>query len=433
MLAAIAAVAAPANLGACAADRDDAVQVAVVWSGDELDRFREVVAGFEADNPGVVVDVVSAGDDIDGFLRARSRAGTLPDVAVLPQPGLIDDYAERGWLEPLDRSLTDRYEPFWQGLGQVGDDLYGVAVKASFKSLLWYRPDEVDASDLASWNALPALVDTRAGADGPALLAVGAANGWVLTDWLENMLLARDSAPPTLYPRLAAGEPAWCDPLVEKALVDLAGLWSVDGAFPGSGRRALLTEFDESVVQVAGSGEATLLLGGDFVESIAGRVLADADATQGVRWARLPSPTGRAPALLGGDYAVVIDDRRAGRGPADDSAHAFVEWITRPGSFRPWIDHGGYYSPLKADGTAYPDALAADLAGLVRAPPVGAGFDLSDRIDRGVGARIEEAMRTFFGDVAASGRPATTARVQSAVTRATSSLNQAVGGDGCGG
>lgn len=79
LLRAAAAGAAAATAGCAGGGRG--VQVAVVWSGGELAPFRAVVARY-----GSPVHVVSAGNDIDAFLRARQLAGTSPDVAILPGP-----------------------------------------------------------------------------------------------------------------------------------------------------------------------------------------------------------------------------------------------------------------------------------------------------------------------------------------------------------
>src|SRR2546421_237130 len=100
-------------------------EVAVVWSGRELDRFRRVLRGYPH-----AVEVISAGDDIDAFLSARHRAGNSPDVAVLPRPGLVSEYASRGWLSTLDESSAAPFPSQWSDLLRVDGRLYGAWVKA---------------------------------------------------------------------------------------------------------------------------------------------------------------------------------------------------------------------------------------------------------------------------------------------------------------
>ena len=55
------------------------------------------------------------------------------------------------------------------------------------------------------------------------------------------------------------------------ALDRLAELWSIDGAFPGGGRRALLTQYEESVIQVVHSRRAVMVFEGDFTVDVVGR------------------------------------------------------------------------------------------------------------------------------------------------------------------
>jgi ABC-type glycerol-3-phosphate transport system substrate-binding protein len=423
---AVALACSAAGLSGCGDAPSESIQVAVVWTGYELERFHEVVDDFEAENPQVSVDVVSAGDDMDAFLRARDRAGGLPDVALLGQPGLVDQYVERGWLDILDDQLGERYEPFWRRLGVVDRELYGVVVKASFKSLLWYRTGAVDESGLATWESLRGLVQAPDGrrTGGRAPLAIGAADTWVLTDWFENALLARDDTPPPrLYGDLTQGEALWCEAPVREALLDLGRLWRAEDAFPGGPERVLLTGFDESVVQVAAADEAALLVGNDFVQAITSGALADTEAGTNLAWVRMPSPTGRQPALLGGDIAVVMRD---GAGAGSDAAHHFVDWLARSGSFESWITQGGYYSALLREDAPYPDQ---DLAELVRTPPRGAAFDLSDLVERPMRAHLEAVLQQFFVEVA--GQAPTDGRISALATRAASALNEAVGGRGC--
>lgn len=416
-----------ANLSGCGLGAGgESIQVAVVWSGAELEHFRTVMEGFE-DETGIDVDILSTGDDIDGFLRARARAGNLPDVAVLSRPGLIDDYAGRGWLEPLDDALADRYAAFWEDLGRnrdPGGPLYGAWIKGSYKSLFWYQPSELtDAEVPTDWTALQELVADLARPGDPAPLAVGAADQWVLTDWFENLLLAHSTADaPNLYDDLAAGQARWCEAAVLAAFEDLARLWNVDGAFTGGGERARLTQFDESVVQVAAAGEGVMLQGSEFVQALTAGVLAGGDGeTAPLLSFDFPSPTSAPPVLLGGDVAVVMAGSRLG----DD----LVEWLTRPDSFTSWIEAGGYLSPvLGADGE--PPTPADAYTSAVAQPATEAQFDLSDQLEGEVGGRIGPVLEWLFSQ-AATGSSSGDAELEALASTAAGRLNEAAGGEAC--
>ncbi len=76
------------------------LRVLAVWTGAEARRFAAVIRAFEA-HTGVVIDYVSTGDRIADELAARRAAHDLPDVAFVPQPGLLRQYARDGLLVPL--------------------------------------------------------------------------------------------------------------------------------------------------------------------------------------------------------------------------------------------------------------------------------------------------------------------------------------------
>ncbi|MFE0526850.1 hypothetical protein ACFW0V_04565 [Micromonospora parva] len=364
------------------------VQVAVVWSTSELDRFREVVAGYPSP-----VQVVSAGNDIDAFLRARHLAGTSPDVAILPRPGLVTEYAQRGWLSPVRPSTGYAVPAGLSELLTAEGQRYGVWVKAAHKSLVWHLPSMLPVPP-ANWDELVrrtrelGALARRDG--GPAPLAIGAADGWVLTDWFENVLA--DVAPES-YNALARAGADWQGSAVREALDRLAGLWSIDGAFVGGGRRALLTQYEESVIQVVHTRRAVMLVGADFTADVADPFQRGPEAPVTFRFPGASS--GGGPLIVGGDAAVAFADARGGV--------ELVEWLTRADSFQPWLRSGGYLSPnTNVSIDSYRDRVGQRLAEEMRTPGT-LRFDLSDQLpgpftgSDGVG--IWRIMQGFFADV----------------------------------
>ncbi|RLP91235.1 extracellular solute-binding protein [Micromonospora sp. BL4] len=404
LLRAAAAGATAATAGCAGGTRS--VQVAVVWSSDELDRFREVVAGY----PGTV-HVVSAGNDIDAFLRARHLAGTSPDVAILPRPGLVTEYAERGWLSPVRPSNEYAVPPGLSDLLMTRGRRYGVWVKAAHKSLIWHLPSVLPETP-GTWDELVTLTRTlgalaRRGS-GPAPLAIGAADGWVLTDWFENVLA---DLTPDAYDALAGSDADWQGRPVRDALDRLAELWSIDGAFPGGGRRALLTQYEESVIQVVRSRRAVMVFEADFTAEVIGTFRRGPEEPETFPF---PSarPGARGPLIVGGDAAVAFADARGGV--------ELVEWLTRAESFQPWLRVGGYLSPNTTIPLGdYVDPVRRRLAEEMRAPGT-LRFDLSDQLPGPFtgsdGLGIWRIMQDFFADVT-DGVPAA-----EAVRRATGQL-----------
>jgi ABC-type glycerol-3-phosphate transport system substrate-binding protein len=359
------------------------VQVAVVWSGGELERFREVVQHYPEP-----VDVVSTRNDVDAFLSARYRAGNQPDVAIVPQISLIADYARRGWLEPVPAAVSQRFASNWRAMLTVDGREYGAWVKAAHKSLVWYHPDRL-ATPPATWAEFVSLVRQLAAAGRVAPLAVGAADGWVLTDWLENLLIgfAGDGE----YQGLVDGTEAWDGPLVRTALTQLAAVWAVPGVFPYGTGRALITQQEESVMQVV-DGRAAMVFEGDFVAAVAERFRPAGAAPLAA--ARFPAGPRARPLLVAGDAAMVFAGSAAGG--------ALVEWLTRRESFQPWIAGGGYLSP---NTLITPDAYgpAAPWAAQLSDPGAAPQFDLSDQLRGSLGGPdglgIWKILQDFLAEV----------------------------------
>lgn len=401
----LAGVSAVAGTGCSSSGR--ATQVAVVWSDGELDEFRAVLRGYPAP-----VEVVSAGDDIDAFLRARHLAGTSPDVAILSRPGLVAEYARRDWLAPLSEDLAAPFRPEWSDMLRSDGHLYGAWVKAAFKSLFWYLPSTVDSVP-QTWDDLVSLVRRmgQAAGSGPAPLAIGAADGWVLTDWLENVLTC--VAPSGFYDALARGEARWTEPPVTDSLHLLAELWALPGAFIGGPDRALLTQWDESVVEVT-TGRAALVFEADFAQGYAASF--GQPGLPAARTFRFPSVGGVRPLVVGGDAAVVLHGSRRGED--------LIRYLVEPHAFDPWIAAGGYLSPNRAVlPDRYPDGPQRELAAEMNDAPV-LRFDLSDRLIGSFGGAdgvgIWHILQDFFRAVTARGADRTTA-----VNRTAASLNRA--------
>lgn len=355
------------------------------------------------------VEVISARNDINAFLSARYRTANQPDVAIFPQIGLITDYARRRWLAPMRPALADRFTPAWNELLTVDGVLYGAWVKAAHKSLIWYAPGALgDAAPPSTWDELTALVRRLAGAGRPPL-AIGAADGWVLTDWLENVLATTATADE--YQGLVSGAVDWHAAPVRVALRRLADVWGVPGAFPDGGARALLTQQEESVLQVAAEGRAAMVFEGDFVAGVA--------EPYRPRLATFPFPAdpGVQRILTAGDAAVVL------RG--SDSGHDLVDWLTGATSFRPWQRAGGFLSPNRLVPLAdYGGGGPARLATELRDASDTLRFDLSDQLRGSLGGPdglgIWKILQDYFADVAVR-----RSAVDRAINRACDSLTRA--------
>ncbi|GAA3278316.1 carbohydrate ABC transporter substrate-binding protein [Dactylosporangium vinaceum] len=168
----------------------------------EADKLLRSWNDFE-DCTGITVDY----DGIAAFeqdLKDRTAAGRPPDLALFPQPGLIADMAHEGGLQPVSADVQAHVQRWWsqawQTYGTVDGKLYAAPLNANIKSLVWYSPSffaEHGYSPPTSWDELMRLTERIAAAGVKPWCAgaeSGAASGFPITDWLEDVLL-RTSGP----------------------------------------------------------------------------------------------------------------------------------------------------------------------------------------------------------------------------------------------
>jgi len=226
------------------------VSIAVVWSGNELDAFKAVIAPFEAET-GIDVIIDEVGRDLPTVLPIRVASGNPPDLAALPNPGQMKEFAEQGALVALDdlANLADHPAAFVD-LGTVDDHVYGLFIAADLKSLVWYNPKAFAARGYGvptSWPALIAL-SNQIVADGGTPWAIGfesgAATGWPGTDWIEDIMLR--TAGPDLYDQWVNHEISWTHPAVKKAWEYFGQIVNASGYVYGGPVGALTIFFGDS-------------------------------------------------------------------------------------------------------------------------------------------------------------------------------------------
>jgi len=247
------------------------VRIAVSWSGQELRAFHSVLDGLgELDYP---VEVVPLGDDISTAFGPRSAR--RPDIVMLPQPGLVAQH--RGDLEAIPAELGDRGRArLWDELLVHDGTTYGVPFKTAHKSAVWYRPSAFKQVGLQPPKLWPDWIELNRSLSliGIRPLSVAAGDGWVLTDFLENVLLG--SAPSTYRELATAAQPRPSQqPQVAAALRLLGTMWSAPGALAGGVERSLVQQFPDAIVEVFGHRRAAMVLASDFAEPVVRSFAAD--------------------------------------------------------------------------------------------------------------------------------------------------------------
>lgn len=352
------------------------VRIAVSWSGLELTAFNAVLAGLRFPHP---VEVVPLGDEIGTAFTADGRSA--PDIVMLPHAGRVRELAERRRVRPVAEKLWHdehgaRYPETWRRLAYHQGKPYAVPFKAAAKSLVWYDRESVaehDLGDPASWT-LPQWRDrmTALAGSGRRLLALGAADGWVLTDMFENVLLA-ESPPEYEAMGQAQGERDWDRDGVRAAFARSGELWSHPDALAGGVGPALTRQFPDAVREVFQHRRAVMVAAPDFAEPVVRdglRLAGRGDDVVGV----VPFPAVErgvpGPRILGGDVMVLTES-------AGPRADALVAALAAPQAPLPWMRrYGGFLGPnLRTRGE-----YSSWLAPLAAEQGSGEIFDLSDRL-----------------------------------------------------
>jgi ABC-type glycerol-3-phosphate transport system substrate-binding protein len=351
------------------------IEVAAKWTGPEQANFQKVLSAFEKQT-GAKVSYASTGENTDAYLGPRIQAKQPPDIAILPQPGLVAQYAKKGDLKPLSVDVTStidaNYSPYWKELGSVSGKTYGVLVKAAYKSIIWYRTKafgDAGVQPPADWAGFTKAAQTLSDAGStPLELAAGSGDSWTLTDWFENVYLSQ--AGPGMYDKLTKHEIKWTDPSVAKALQSLAQVWGKGNMIAGGSAGALQQKFDGSVTDTFGKNKAAMVYGGDFAAANIGTTSAKVGTDAKVF--AFPKAGTVTPAVLGGDTAVALKD---GKG-----AMALMRYLASPEAGTLWAKGGGYISPDKnVKPDAYPDALTKQLVAQMQAAGDSARYDMSDQ------------------------------------------------------
>jgi alpha-glucoside transport system substrate-binding protein len=199
------------------------VTVIGTWGGDEETAFREMVKPWE-DETGATVKYTGT-RDLNIILSNGIQSGVLPDLAGLPGPGQMAEYAAAGALFDLTSILdTETYKsetaPALVDLGTVDGKIVGVFIKSAVKGLIWYNPkvNDFSASPPATWDDLQAAITANASkADKAWCVGVesAAASGWPGTDWIEDIILRQ--AGPDVYNSWWQGDTKWTDPAIKAA------------------------------------------------------------------------------------------------------------------------------------------------------------------------------------------------------------------------
>jgi alpha-glucoside transport system substrate-binding protein len=354
------------------------------FSSEDQAKFEQTFIPFEQ-KTGIDVIYESA-DNFNTLLRMRIAAFNKPDLVALPQPGLMADLAAEGLLVPLTevmetQALRSSYADAWLDLGTVDDVPYGLWVRASVKSLVWYRPTAFEAKGYdipRTWVELIALSD-KIVADGGTPWCIGlesgTASGWPGTDWIEDILLR--TAGPETYSQWINHQLPFNSPPVLKAFNEFGKILRTPKYVSGGAAQSSKAAYGESSLGIFNSPpDCYLHRQGSFISSFfpadkIPRIDYDVFLLPGI------DPKFGTPLLVAGDAIAMFNKT--------PESQAFMQYLATPVPHEIWAGLGGFISPQQqVPLSAYPNLVTQNTAQILADADV-IRFDGSDLMPSEVG------------------------------------------------
>jgi len=365
------------------------VTMAGPFTDNDAVKFDESVKAFET---ATGIDIQYTGSkEFEASIRVAIEGGSAPDIVDFPQPGLLANFAAEGRVIDLNTIinpdwLKKNYNQAWLEMGTMqgasGPITAGIWARANGKSLVFYPKkafDEAGYTVPETWDDLMALTKQIASdGDTPWCIGIesGAATGWPMTDWIEDVMLRTTSL--ENYDKWVKGELKFDSPEVRNALKYVTDIWFND-AYVYGGRKAIPTTAfgDAPKPMFETPSKCWLHRQGNFITTFFPEGL-----QPGVDYDffYLPpiDPAYGKPVLGAGDIYAMFNDR--------PEVHAVIQYFSTGDSIKGWVEAGGAIAPYNdASLDWYGDPVTRKVAEIL----LGATsfrFDGSDLMPGAVGA-----------------------------------------------
>lgn len=323
------------------------------WLGPDQVLVESVLAYFAA---ATGADVRYTGSDsFEQQVVVDLEAGSAPNIAIFPQPGLASDMAKRGFLTDLGAEnaswLKDNYAAgqSWVDLGTYAGKegnkaFYGFPFKTDLKSLVWYSPENFEDAGYEvpkSMEELKALTE-KIVADGGTPwcigLGSGAATGWPATDWVEDMMLR--TASPEDYDKWVSNEMKFDDPVVVNAINEFGWFAKNDKFVVGGAGAVASTDFRDSPKGLfASPPQCYMHRQASFIPSFFPEGTSVGEDADFFYFPAYADKNLGSPVLGAGTTFTITKDSKAAR--------AFIEFLKSPIAHEVWMAQKGFLTPHK--------------------------------------------------------------------------------------
>lgn len=328
-------------------------------------------------------------DNINQLIITKIQAGDTPDIAFIPQPGVVNDMKSLDAIQPLDDvvdmdALKSSMTPGTLESGTFDGKLYGLLVSMNVKGLIFYPKKAWDAAGYQAPTDLDGLqtLTDQIKSDGTTPWCFGiesdTATGWPATDWMET-LVAKTGGVDT-YNDWVSHKIPFNDPKIEDAGTIMENLLFPDGNTLGGIKSATSNNFGTAGNAMFDSPPKCMLLNqGSFITGFfPDAVKADLDTNVGVFGMPPATAGGDNPVEGGGDLATLLTDKDAAKTVLKDLAATDIGDDAAGSS--------SFISPHKDfDASKYPNDLTRSIADVAYQSSTFL-FDGSDAMPGEVGA-----------------------------------------------
>ncbi len=337
-------------------------------------------------------------NNINQLIMQKIQANDTPDIAFIPQPGVVGDIVKRNKAFALDDvvdmgALKSSMVPGTLESGTVKGKLYGLLVSMNVKSLVLYPKKAFDAAGYkapASIDELNSLTD-QIKSDGNTPWCMGmesdTATGWAATDWFEDLIMRYGG--PDEYNKWVKNETKFNSPVVKQAAAEFEKLMFTDGNVLGGRKAIASTNFGTAGNPMFDAKPGCWMYKqGSFITGFfPKKVTADIDANVGVFGFPPAKSGGENPVLGGGDLATMLDDSK--------STKTVMKMLSETDIGNEAAKTSSFISPHKDfEAANYPNDLTRQVA-KVAYDSTAFLFDGSDQMPGEVGAG------TFWKDMTA--------------------------------
>lgn len=324
--------------------------------------------------------------NINQLIITKMQSGGQPDIAFVPQPGVVKQMLNVGKVYPMndvvDASSLSSMIPGAADFAKEGNDLDGLLVSMNVKGLVFY--------DKASWNKagykvpksmaeLQSLVSQiKSSGTAPWCFGIesGTATGWPATDWLENLVLKYDGT--SVYNDWVAGKVKFSSPQITQAANTFNTL-VLQNTYGGQSSIAGNNFQTAGAPLVTNPPKCYLYQQGSFASAFFNKqVEANLDKTLGVFGLPPVTAGGDNPVEVGGDLMTMLNDSANTKAVVKLLAQTKIgETLVAGDSFiSPHTDF-----PLKL----YPNNLTRQMASIAYNASATA-YDASDQMPAAVGS-----------------------------------------------